>query len=102
MAPNRSDDAEEHKRLQNAHMHNINRMAENGQLVLAGPFLDDSNGMQGIYIFDVKTIEEAEALTATDPMIEAGWLEMELIPWYGSAAVRMINDYHAKMSKTPI
>jgi len=91
--PNRDQDEEEAARLQAAHMANIGRLAEEGKLALAGPFLDDGE-IRGIYIFNVTSIEEARLLTATDPAIKAGRLVMELHPWYGSAAVKKINDLH--------
>lgn len=99
--PNRESDPDKAAELQKAHMHNISRLAEEGVLLLAGPFLNDGD-LRGIYIFDVKTVEEAEALTASDPMIQSGHLMMELHPWYGSAAVRAINDMHGKLSKSDI
>ena len=99
--PNRSQDSLEAANLQRAHLDNISRLAEAGKLVLAGPFMDDGE-IRGIYIFDVKTIEEAEALTATDPAIQAGRLEMELHPWYGSAAVMKINELHTQVAKKGI
>ena len=85
--PNRNQSAEEAQALQQAHMQNIQRMAKSGELVLAGPFGANDHGMQGIYIFNVSTTAEAEALTATDPAIKAGRMLMELIHWYGSAAI---------------
>ena len=97
--PNRDQDSLEAIRLQEAHMANIGRMAEEGVLVLAGPFLDDGV-LRGIYIFDVETIEEAAALTKSDPAIQAGRLEMELHPWYGSAGLMEINNIHPKLQKT--
>jgi len=96
--PNRDRSEEEAAELQAAHMDNISRLAEEGKLVVAGPFLD-AGELRGIYIFDVKTIEEAEELTDTDPAIQAGSLVMELKPWYGSAAMMSINDIHKKISK---
>ncbi len=96
--PNRDLTDEEATELQMAHMANINRLAEEGKLILAGPFLDDGD-WRGIYIFDVKTIEEAEKLTNTDPAILAGSLTMELHPWYGSAAMMQIPNVHEKISK---
>ncbi len=99
--PNRSQDSLEAAKLQRAHLDNINRLAEEGKLVLAGPFLDDGD-LRGIYIFDVETIEEAEKLTASDPAIKAGSLIMELHPWYGSAAVMQIGEVHKRISKTDI
>jgi len=99
--PNRDLDKDESNKLQAAHMANIGRLAEAGKLVLAGPFFGTGD-LRGIYIFDVETIEEAEALTNTDPAIKAGSLVMELIPWYGSAALMEVNEIHGKIAKTNI
>lgn len=87
--------------LQRAHLDNITRMAEKGELVLAGPFMD-GQALRGIYIFDVRTVEEAEALTNTDPAIQAGTLRMELRPWYGSAALMKVNELHKQVAKIDI
>ncbi len=59
--PNRDRSEEEAIKLQAAHMENIGRLADAGKLVLAGPFLKEGD-LRGIYIFDVKTEEEAKAL----------------------------------------
>ncbi len=99
--PNRDLPKEKADELQRAHMNNINTLAEEGKLVLAGPFFGD-NDLRGIYIFDVETIEEAEALTNTDPAIKAGSLVMDLHKWYGSAATVLINEWHSKIQKTEI
>jgi len=96
--PNRDRSPEQAQELQAAHMANIGRLADEGKLLLAGPFLDDGE-LRGIYIFNVKTIEEAKALTETDPAIIAGSLVMELHPWYGSAAVKSINELHPQPQK---
>ena len=98
---NQSLDSIKRVELQNEHLKNIGRMAEEGKLVLAGPFMDDGD-LRGIYIFNVETIEEAEALTNTDPSIQQGVLSMELKEWYGSAAVMAINDIHNTLSKESI
>ena len=96
--PNRSKDSLTKSKLQKAHMKNIKQMAENGDLVLAGPFLDDGD-IRGIYIFNVETIEEAKKLTETDPLIKSGGLIMELHPWYGSAATQQIGKIHKTIQK---
>ena len=98
---NRDQAPEERAKLMRAHLDNIKRLAEEGKLVLAGPF--GSNGdLRGIYVFDVETIEEAQALTETDPAIKAGSLEMELIPWYGTAALMGIDTLQKKISRKSI
>jgi uncharacterized protein YciI len=99
--PNRDRSPEEAQALQRAHLDNIGRMAEAGQLILAGPFMDDGD-IRGIYIFDVKTVEEAQALTETDPAIQAGSLIMELHPWYGSAALMKLSEIYPKLAKEEI
>ena len=96
--PNRGQDSAEAMALQRAHLQNINRMAEEGDLVLAGPFLDDGP-LRGIYVFAVPTVEEAQALTETDPAVQAGRLVMELHPWYGPAALGALDDVHSRVSK---
>ena len=96
--PNRSQSKEDAAKIQKAHMDNIKRMAEEGKLVVAGPFMDDGD-IRGIYIFDVPTVEEARALTETDPAIQAGRLAMELHPWYGSAALLEVNTIHNRLQK---
>ena len=96
--PNRPSDKKKADALQAAHMENIGRLAKEGKLAIAGPFLDDGE-LRGIYIFNVETVEEAKKLTETDPAIKAGSLVMELHPWYGSAALGLVNKYHDKVSK---
>jgi uncharacterized protein YciI len=96
--PNRNRPREEAQKLQAAHRANINRLAREGKLVIAGPFADDGD-LRGIYIFDVATVAEAEALTKSDPAIQAGQLVMELHPWYGTAALMTVPDVHARIEK---
>lgn len=99
--PNRDQDSTTAANLQTAHLENIGRLAEAGKLSLAGPFMDNGE-MRGIYIFNVTTIEEAKKLTETDPAIQAGRLEMELHPWYGSAALMEVNNLHNRLQKKDI
>jgi uncharacterized protein len=96
--PNRDHDADTAAELQRGHMQNIARLASEGKLLLAGPFLHGGE-LRGVFVFDVEDIEEARRLTASDPAIQAGRLEMELLPWYGSAALRQLNAIHARISR---
>ena len=99
--PNRIKDSLKNAELQKAHLKNIIRLAYEGKLLIAGPFLDDQD-VRGIFIFNVETIEEARALTATDPAIRAGSLVMELRPWYGSAALMEVSSIHKKLEKKSV
>jgi uncharacterized protein len=96
--PNRPTDQTKAEELQAAHIKNIQRMAAEGKLVLAGPFMDDGE-LRGIYVFSVESLEQAEALTKTDPAVKAGSLIMELKEWYGSAALMAVNGIHKKLSR---
>lgn len=99
--PNQITDSLKRIELQKAHLKNIIRLAKEGKLIVAGPFLDDQP-VEGIFIFNVETIEEARALTNTDPAIQSGELVMELRPWYGSAALVEITALHQKIQKKSV
>ena len=66
--------------LQKAHLANIVRLNELKKLVVAGPFGDDGK-FAGIFVFRVGSMEEAQALAATDPAVKAGRLVLDLHPW---------------------
>ncbi|MDQ8013877.1 MAG: YciI family protein [Flavobacterium nitrogenifigens] len=91
---------EETKKLFAGHMENIGKLAKEGKLAVAGPFMKNDRNYRGIYIFNVETVEEAKALVATDPAIKANLLEAELTPWYCSAALQEIPKMHEKIAKT--
>ena len=99
--PNRDLDSAATAKLQEAHLKNIFRMADEGKLLVAGPFMDDTD-IRGIYIFDVRSVEEAKKLTETDPAIKAGSLVMELHPWYGPAVLPLLAPMHKKVEKNSI
>jgi len=69
--------------LFSGHMANINRLAEEGKLIVAGPLKKNDQSYRGIFILDVKTIEEAKVLLDTDPTIKEKIFELELFEWYG-------------------
>ena len=96
--PLKVDDANKRAELMKGHFGMINRLAGEGKLVLAGPF-SDGGEFRGIYVFDVKTVEEAQKLTETDPSIKEGYFKVEFIKWYGSAALMEVNGTHKKLSK---
>lgn len=67
--------------IQSGHLANIDRLAKEGKILVAGPFGDNGN-WRGIFIFDCETKEEVEKLLSTDPAIAAGRLAYEIHPWW--------------------
>lgn len=75
--PERTPATEE---LQKGHMANIIRLAELKKLVVAGPF-GDNGLLRGIFVFKVGSIDEARALSESDPAVKAGRLAIDVHPW---------------------
>ena len=87
------------KALFKGHMDNINRLADEGKLAVAGPFSDPEKKYRGLFIFAVPTVEEAKALAETDPTVKAGVLVVEYVPWFGSASLMLSNEFHEKVAE---
>lgn len=83
------------------HFANMNRLADAGKLVLAGP-LDGVQGRRGIFILDTADLDEARALVATDPVIANGEMTADFHAYFGSAALKQVNGIHARISRTPL
>ncbi len=81
------------------HMDNINRLAKEGKLAIAGPFGKNDKNYRGIFVFNVATIEEAKKLVESDPAVKANIFEYELTPWYASAALMKVTEIHNTISK---
>lgn len=82
------------------HMDNINRLADMKKLVIAGPMGKNDLNYRGIFILNVKTIEEAKALLETDPTVKNKIFEAEFFEWYGSAALPLYLDDHKRIART--
>ena len=66
------------------HMDNINRLAKEGKLIVAGPF----EGGGGIFILNTTSVEEATQWLSTDPGVQANRWNVEILhytPRIGSA-----------------
>jgi uncharacterized protein YciI len=81
------------------HLDNINRLAKEELLIVAGPLGRNDKTYRGIFILNVTTLEEAEKLLQTDPAIKEGLLDAELYNWYGSAALPVYLEYSDKIWK---
>jgi len=86
--------------LMKGHMANIGKLADQGKIVVAGPFLEKNNeNYRGMFIFNTKSKEEAEQWVKTDPAVQAGVFSYEIFPWYGSAALPLYLKHHKEISK---
>lgn len=96
---NTTTDKEKLNEYFRGHMDNIGRLAKEGKLIVAGPLGKNDKAYRGIFILDVKTVEEAQKLVETDPAVKAKVFDVELYPWYGSAALPAYLDTHKKIEK---
>ena len=67
--------------IQKAHLQNIERLANEGSILLAGPFLHNGD-LRGMFVFVAESQEEVEAHCKNDPAVQAGRLRTEVYPWY--------------------
>jgi uncharacterized protein YciI len=95
--PNRMPPGAERDAMFEGHFANMNRLAAEGKLALAGPF-DGAEGWRGLFVFAVPEIEEARTLVATDPVVIHGEMVPEFHKYYGSAALMLVNEAHAKVA----
>ena len=78
--PNRGQDSVTAEKIQEGHMANITRLSKEEKLLVAGPFMDDTD-WRGIFILKCKDQKECEALMQTDPAIASGRLVAQIHPW---------------------
>ena len=72
---------EEANALQDAHLGNQARLQEAGQVIAAGPLVDqDDERLRGIAVLSVGT-ETARRLYSADPAVQAGRLAIEIMTW---------------------
>lgn len=78
--PNRSQSKEEAQALQKAHLAYMDDLHKQGRLIMAGPFLDDTE-WRGVVVYRVASVEQAKELASGDPMVKAGRLVIDAKPW---------------------
>jgi len=81
--PNRGQSKEEADSLQILHLNHLSRMYELGYADISGPFGDEGE-IRGITIYNTPTLEIADSLANSDPMVQAGRLAIELHPWWAA------------------
>ena len=97
--PNTTALEDEKKQLFAGHMANIQKLAKDGKLAVAGPFGKNDLTYRGIFILNCETVDEAEALAKGDPAVQAGIFTCEYIPWFGTAALMATPELHEKIVK---
>lgn len=81
--PDRSQSEEEANKLQEGHLAHLQKMYDLGYADISGPFGDDGD-IRGITIYNVPTLEIADSLANSDPMVKAGRLIIEMHPWWAA------------------
>lgn len=85
-------DAEQIREAAEGHRANINRLGNEGVLLLAGPFgeprVDPS--WRGIFVFDESDVEAARTLTESDPAVAMGAFSMRVVPWHTRSDLRHV------------
>lgn len=80
---NRSQSKKTADSLQRLHLDHLGKMYELGYADISGPF-GDLGDIRGVTIYNVPTIEMADSLANSDPMVKAGRLEIEIHPWWAA------------------
>ena len=83
------------KAIQAGHMANIERLWKEKKLIVAGPGGDDGD-MRGVFVFDTDSLDEAKALTASDPAVKAGRLAPEFHSWWVERKALPVGEYCQK------
>ncbi|MDC8106405.1 YciI family protein [Chryseobacterium sp. B21-037] len=98
--PAKIEDKAKMSEIMKGHMTNIGKLADEGKIIVAGPFLEkNKENYRGMFIFNTKSKEEAEQWVKTDPAVKAGVFSYELLPWYGSAALPLYVKHHQEITK---
>jgi uncharacterized protein YciI len=73
---------EQIEETQRGHMANIQRLAAERRLLVAGPFGRDNPEprLRGLFVMATGDVAEAQRLVATDPAVQAGALVPEVVP----------------------
>ena len=79
--PNRTQDSISAEKIQAAHMANINRLAKEGKLIMAGP-IGIEDDLRGIFIMNCADSAEVENFVRTDSAVITGRLIMKYYPWW--------------------
>jgi uncharacterized protein YciI len=100
--PNNIEDKAIRDSLFAGHFANMNRLANLGKLIVAGPLGKNDKTYRGIFILNTTSMDEAKELIETDPVIKSKVMDAELYSYYGSAALGDYMKVHKKIGKYKI
>jgi uncharacterized protein YciI len=70
------------ERLQREHLAFLDAQRRAGYAVASGPFLDQADQrMRGLVIYRTGSIAEAQRIADSDPLVQAGQLEADVMTW---------------------
>lgn len=81
------------------HMKNIQLLASQNKLVVAGPLGENEKNYEGIFILNTESKEEAKKMVEADPAIQLKVLAAEFYLYYGSAALQETTEIHNRIAK---
>ena len=70
-----------------AHMANIQKVADEGVLVAAGPMEDKEETIDGFFVLKAPSREEARRIAAEDPTVAGNRNTIDVHPWLGPAGI---------------
>ena len=98
--PNKTEDKALLAELFKSHMENINKLAGEGKLIIAGPMGKNEKQYRGIFVLNTNDHHEAREMLKGDRAIVEGVFEADLFTWYGSAALPAYLEVHEKIAKS--
>lgn len=84
----RDQDEASAAKIQEAHLAHLSKLAEDQKICIAGPFEGDST-ILGIAIYSVPNLEIADSLANADPAVQAGRLEVDVIPFWAAVGSQL-------------
>jgi uncharacterized protein YciI len=76
-----ADQTETGRQAMAGHVENLGVLYDEGILVLAGPFMDDSNA--GALVLEADSADEARAIAEEDPAVQNGVMQIIAVhPWW--------------------
>lgn len=93
-------DTQKRAEIFKGHFAHMEKMQKEGKLIMAGPFATKNHlAYRGLFLLQAASPEEARAIVQGDPSIASEIFSVEILPFYGSAALPMHLKYHQRISK---